>query len=396
MKASLLKRYAKDPVAFIDDFIKHNEKDKPWSLSPYQRRVLKLAFRWSLLGRLLLRILLWSEPKKSGKTFLAACLGLWWAITNPRTEVIVCANDLEQSVSRVFATMVALCNLNPALKECVTVRTASITLSNGTVITAIASDYKGAAGSRHSLVIFDELWGFSSENAQRLYEELTPPPTEPNAWVLVVSYAGFTGESKLLESMYQRGLAGERADQELEVYHTGELTMFWSHMPRQPWQTSEYYEEQQRSLRPGTFLRLHRNQWVTAESIFITPELWDPCVDHDLSPALVSESAVFVGVDAGIKSDNAAVVAVRWDGDKLALVSHRIWRPSQTNPLDLEATIETDLRELSQRHHLAAIYCDPYQLHRSITTLQAAGLRIEEFPQSVPNTTRMGQVLLTS
>ncbi len=39
------------------------------------------------------------------------------------------------------------------------------------------------------------------------------------------------------------------------------------------------------------------------------------------------------------------------------------------------------------------ILCDPYQLHRSITTLQAAGLRIEEFPQTTANATRMGQAL---
>ena len=39
------------------------------------------------------------------------------------------------------------------------------------------------------------------------------------------------------------------------------------------------------------------------------------------------------------------------------------------------------------------ILCDPYQLHRSITTLKGAGLPIEEFPQTPANTTRMGQVL---
>jgi len=61
--------------------------------------------------------------------------------------------------------------------------------------------------------------------------------------------------------------------------------------------------------------------------------------------------------------------------------------------LDLEATIEEHLRELHDRYSVAEILCDPYQLHRSITTLKEAGLRIREFPQSTPNTTRMGQVL---
>jgi hypothetical protein len=36
---------------------------------------------------------------------------------------------------------------------------------------------------------------------------------------------------------------------------------------------------------------------------------------------------------------------------------------------------------------------DPYQFHRSITTLQAAGLPIQEFPQTTSNTTLMGQTV---
>jgi hypothetical protein len=278
-----------DPCFFADRVLGRNEKGQPWTLNWYQRRVLARAFRRSPDNplALLFQVILWSELKKDGKTFVAAYLGLWWGFTNRYTEVVVVANDLEQSVGRVFKTMVALCRMNPALMKFVTIRATEIQFSNGTTITAIASEYRGAAGSRHSLVIFDELWGFSSENAQRLFEELTPPPTEPNAFMLIVTCAGFTGESKLLESMYQRGLAGERVDDELEIYEASGLFMFWSHTPRQPWQTDAYYAEQRRILRPSTYLRLHENRWVSAESTFITPELWDGCVDAELCPLLL-------------------------------------------------------------------------------------------------------------
>jgi hypothetical protein len=74
-----------------------------------------------------------------------------------------------------------------------------IRMENGTTITPISGDFKGAAGSRHSLVIYDEIWGFESEKARRLYEELTPPPSEFSAWVLIVTYAGFTGKADLLK-----------------------------------------------------------------------------------------------------------------------------------------------------------------------------------------------------
>ena len=64
--------------------------------------------------------------------------------------------------------------------------------------------------------------------------------------------------------------AGERLDPELEIYRVGVYVMFWSHTPRQPWQTPDYYEEQAAVLRPATFARLHRNEWVSADGSFIT------------------------------------------------------------------------------------------------------------------------------
>jgi len=391
-------RLRRDPAAFADTFLPYNEKGKPWRLSGHQRRVLAQAFRRGPGGDLLFRLVLWSEPKKSGKTFLAAVLVLWWAFSNPDTEIIVAANDLEQSVSRVFKTAAALVKHNPGLLKLVAVRAAALRFTNGTVVTAIASDYRGAAGARHSLVVFDELWGYHSENAQRLYEELTPPPTEENAWVLVVTYAGFTGESKLLETMYHRGLAGTRLDPELEVYAADGLFMFWSHTLRQPWQTDaqavRYYAAQRSSLRPTAFARFHRNEWVSAESTFVTAELWDGCVDPTHQPVLADRRLrVVVGVDAGIKHDFASVQALAPADDQVIQVTGRIWRPSPKMPLDLEETIEEYLWHLVRSYDVVAIYVDPYQMHRSITTLAKAGVPIMEFPQTQANTTRMSQLL---
>jgi len=286
VKTPRLSKYHRDPAGFIDAFIRFNEKGQAWSLNRHQRRVLAKAFQWDADGQLLFRILLWGEMKKSGKTFLAACLILYWAFVTPNTEIIVAANDLEQSVSLVFRTIVNLIKYNPELSQSCKIRSTEIHFSNSTIVTAISSDYKGAAGSRHSLVVFDELWGYTLESAQRLFEELTPPPTESNAWILVVSTAGWVGESTVLEGFYKQGLAGERIDDDLELFKANELFMFWSHTPRQPWQTPEYYDQQRRILRPATFQRLHENTWVTNENLFLTPELFDPCVDAALTPLL--------------------------------------------------------------------------------------------------------------
>ena len=288
------------------------------------------------------------------------------------------ANDLDQSVGRVFATMTALLKHNPVLGASATIRATEIQLSNGTTIRAISSDYRGAAGSRHSLVIFDELWGFTLERAERLFEELTPPPTEPNAWVLIVTTAGFTGESVLLERLYSRGLAGERLDPELEVYRADDLVMFWSHVPRQPWQTGEvgarYYAEQRRLLRPNTFARLHENRWTSAESAFVTAEQYDACLEPTWS-ALDPTKAhpLWVGVDASTKRDSTAVVAVlRDEVENLVVVAqHRVWTPSAHHPVDLEA-VESYLLDLARQYDLRTVRLRPVPVPRLDAAAPAA------------------------
>ena len=53
--------------------------------------------------------------------------------------------------------------------------------------------------------------------------------------------------------------------------------------------------------------------------------MWDPCVNQAHHPTIISRDPLYVGIDVGIKHDNARV-AVKWDenGEKLILVSHRI------------------------------------------------------------------------
>jgi phage terminase large subunit-like protein len=100
-------------VEFIDRVIKLDEKGEPFSLAPYQRRVLEMALRRDPFGELVFWLVVLSEPKKSGKTFLAACL--WWACTRQHTEIILVANDEEQATGRVFKTAVDLIEHNKAL-----------------------------------------------------------------------------------------------------------------------------------------------------------------------------------------------------------------------------------------------------------------------------------------
>jgi len=400
-----LARYLRDPLAFIDDLVKRNELGQPFYFLEHQREIVRLAFAFDGDGRLVYDTFIYSCPKKSGKTTINAALTLWWAFTQEApNEILIIANDLEQAQGRVFKAVAGLIHHNRDLARSAEIQSRHILLSNGTTITALASEYAGAAGSNHGLTSWDELWGYTSESSRRLWEELTPVPTRRNSIRFITTYAGWENESMLLWDLHRLGVdnvehpdgRGEHLHQDLPIYANREARLFiyWDHEARMPWQTPAYYASQRRSLRPGTYLRLHENRWAVAESTFITPDLWDPCVDLECAPLLPTQQhTLCVGVDASTKRDSTAVVAVYRVENRIILACHRIWQPSGNQPLDLEATVEEYLRDLSERYFVQKILCDPYQLHRSITTLQAAGLPIEEFSQTTANVTRMGQAL---
>ena len=74
---------------------------------------------------------------------------------------------------------------------------------------------------------------------------------------------------------------GERIHPDLPIYVNREVLMltYWDHEPRMAWQTQEYYDSQRRTLLPGTYLRLHQNQWVSSENSFTDEKTYDGCVE---------------------------------------------------------------------------------------------------------------------
>jgi hypothetical protein len=114
---------------------------------------------------------------------------------------------------------------------------------------------------------FGDIFHRAARYADRILRRRPPTPTEINAgphktgtccWLgfrrereeilrrqpisfrLVVSHAGFDGESELLQEMYERGLKLPEVGTDL---HAGDgMLMFWSHVPIAPWQTPEWLE----------------------------------------------------------------------------------------------------------------------------------------------------------
>ena len=373
------------------------ETGRPFHLLDAERTFLQHAFYVTPAGRLRYPEQLYSCPKKSGKTTFAAIhtLTLVLLFGGSYPEATLVANDLEQAQGRVFGMCRRIVECSPILRAEARVTRDTITFPHlQATISAIASDYASAAGGNQNISVFDELWGYTSERSHRLWDEMVPPPTRKIACRLTVTYAGFEGESVLLEELYRRGLQQPLIAPDL--YAGDGLLMFWSHVPIAPWQDEAWLAEMRRALRPNAYLRMIENRFVTTETSFVEPAWWDACVDPAVTPVVKDRSRpVYVGIDASVKRDSTAIVVVSWDHkvQKARLLWHRIFQPSPDQPLDFEAAIETTVLDLHKRFRLKQVLYDPFQMVAVAQRLQRAGVKMVEYPQSSPNLTASSQNL---
>jgi hypothetical protein len=393
-----LERWRLAPATFIEEALHDPETGQPYRLLPAERAFLEHAFETGDDGRLKFPEQVYSAGKKSGKTTFAALHVLTTVLLfgGRHPEAICAANDLEQSVGRVFEAIRKIVECSPLLKREAKVTAEKIVFpAIGATITAIPSDFAGAAGGNPTISSFDELWAVRAERSRRLWDELVPPPTRKIALRLTTTYAGFEGESTLLEELLKRGTAQPLVGKDL---HAGDgILCFLTHEPIAPWQTQSWLGQMRQQLRANAFVRMIENRFVTTESTFCDMDWFDRCVDPALRPELMGGTMmpVWVGVDASTKHDSSAVVAVTYDDKtkKVRLVNHRVFQPTPDKPLDFEATIENTVREFARRFSVRSVHYDPYQMAAVAQRLQASGIRMREYPQSVPNLTGMGSNL---
>jgi hypothetical protein len=230
---------------------------------------------------------------------------------------------------------------------------------------------------------------------------MTPIPTVKNPLRIIVTYAGFSEDDSPLKDLYDKVIGRGEVVEELSdiTDSTGYPFCFrdipsrtfaiWCTEPTMPWQTQEYYAEQEASLRPDEFLRLHRNQWVTSRDMFIEDEWWKRAITLpgpvDLVPNHPGRGQpVVVAVDAGIIHDCSAVVATYYNASTghVCLAFSRIWKPIPGEKIDLEDTVERYILEKNKLFNIIEVAYDPAQLQRSMMTLRKLGMATFEYTQT--------------
>ncbi len=201
--------YTQDFTAFFRDLFPL-DTGKPF-IPPFLADWLGLCFPAGVPAE---RNILDSRSKKQGKSALAGAVALYMAARKRYSEVEIAAADRDQAKDRVFRSVRFAVENGPAWRNAKVYKDV-IELDQGSIITAIPFDWRGASGGNYSAVIFDELHTYTSEQHRRLYDELIIPPTQPEGVRWIASYAGFLGESILLKEIWDKALTGKRIHETL-------------------------------------------------------------------------------------------------------------------------------------------------------------------------------------
>lgn len=416
------RRGSRWPDVWLEQHFYEPETGELIHLYPFQRSVLRYAMQRDAEGELRFRTVLWSQPKKSGKTAISGAVGRWAAETWGRYQLVMfVGNDAGQAKERGFAALKQSIELTPGydrkhrtLGDQWRLKDGEGECSNGSTVKAIAADYTGEAGANPSLTVYTELWGFIHEAARRFWAEMAPSPTRRNSMRWIETYAGYEGESELLWGLYESGVTNGRQltagelletfteDEQAELLKDGPLFAeapnaddlvpcyvndaagifaFWDsgvQSRRMPWQQgtrgAAYYANEAATQTPAQMQRLHLNEWVSGESPFIPLEWWDACHDGDLQPLRPGDkTSIVIALDAAVTNDCFGMVAVSRDPknpvEGVALRLSRKWTPSPGKPIDF-AEPKAVLREWVRQYNVAEIAYDPYQLHDMATQLR--------------------------
>lgn len=384
------------------------ERKGPIVLHERQRALLREARRRDASGYFVYSTVVWSDIKKSVKSTIAAIVALHTALETEYAQVMIVANDLKQASSRVGEYLTRAVKKSPQLNSACRViesRNRVEILNTGGLIEFVPIDPTGEAGSNADLIVFSELWGAHHEAQKRMWAEMTLSPTKfgkSQRWI--ETYAGYSGESELLWSLYEQGvkqgrkltLTNEQGTplDGVEVYanDAARLLCYWNTEPYLEWQTDEYYAQEASALEstPNEFARIHRNQWVSSTDTFVDMGIWDHWITE--LPPLDKRTPMVLGVDAAEKKDCFAIVGVtRWPkGSKNTAVRYcRVWKPPKGGKIDFRGTPTNPgplavLEQLFKNFYVICIAYDPAKLELAAQDIQSMphGPWLFEFSQA--------------
>jgi len=391
---------ARDPARFMErQFLIQDEgTGLPTlvQLADFQRALLADLYPAALRGKPRARNALYSTVKKAGKSTFLAAIALFTAVQKHNAQVFILATTRDQARAVLYDKIQYAVMHHPYWSQFASERGSEITFDSlGSVIKVVPNNWRAIEGFFPDGVFVDELHAFTVAGDRRAFDALVIPPQKTGCRFLT-SYAGFEGESVLLEQYWKMGLEGEQVHDELPIRYNKAASL-WSFIDqgesawRMPWMRGETWESYLASLQadpsPTAFLRFAMNMWASSEQRFIDGALWDALEVPEvaLRPPGEEDRALVVALDAATKRDCSAMVVAAWNFElgRVELVEAQVWRPAGNAAFDLRVMGDAVVRlHRAYPGLVRRVYYDPYQMSVISSLLEEAGVRVEEFTQT--------------
>jgi hypothetical protein len=279
----------------------------------------------------------WALGRRSGKTTLAALVGLWDCLLRPEPSAMVRRGERRYAVgiatnlrqARLFVRAAhSIIEHSPRLGKLIeSVTDDEILFTNATALTAFPATSRGARGWPVSSLLFDEaahmLDTEGNQAAEPLFRALMPSTTQfGNAARVIVSSTPY-GQDGFFSEIFQRASSGELKDALGQHATTAQVN---------PTITEEFLE-QERERDPDGFESEYLARFLSGGLAFIERDRLLEVVDEDRAelPPTEIKSAV-LGFDPSFSRDPAAVAVVGrdvWDANLLVLAHSERWVPSR-------------------------------------------------------------------
>jgi phage terminase large subunit-like protein len=347
-------------------------------------------------------LVLCGRAKKNFKTsdmILAAIYVLMVRDDSPQSATCYIVASDEDQASDGLALAKAIVAANPELEAELEVRVNEILRRDGrgTLRILPARNVAGMHGKTFAFCGIDEAHTMKNWD---VLEAMAQDPTRPSlTWITsydaLDSVAGMPlydlkaigmegSDSRMLFSWYSADYTTDPTFAQVEPELRANPSMgSWP-------EGRAYLETWRRRLPSNRFKRLHLNLPVSSEAAFVEASDWDQLVDPNWRPPQHDPNMpIWTGVDIGIKHDCTAIVAATWckETKRLKLVSSEIFHPSTDGPVDINSLVPYQIGLLRKRFQLRQVLYDPYQMVSIAQRLNALGIPMQEFPQTMQNLT---------
>lgn len=373
-------------------------------LRPWMRDLNGKVFARRADGRYRHREALIGLPRKNSKSAQGSAYALYALLTGGEgAEVYSCAGGDKDQAKIVFNVTKRMVEMDPQLSEMIVpYRDVLEVPSTGSVYKALSTEAFSKEGLNPTFVVFDELHAAPNDE---LYSVMSlGSGTRLDPMLVSITTAGvrydITGQESICYRRWQYGCkvaSGEIVDPFFFMCWYGADTRFKYDSPEYAQSANPAYGD---FLDPDDFsaalgrvtendYRTKRgNEWVSSVQAWLPDGAWASCrTDVEL---VEPGKGVVLGFDGSQTGDSTALVAVSVSSDPWVKVLG-LWERPQGREGDgwrvPRPEVKDTIRRACQEYHVREIAADEHLWLDALEELEAEGLPVVSFPQTL---TRMG------